>query len=401
MELLAPAGNFEKLEVAIHYGADAVYLAGQDFNLRNYAENFTTSELARAIDLGHAKGIRLYVACNVFPRDAEMPALRKFLSALGEMAPDAVIVADPGVALAARQLIPHIPLHISTQANTTHAAAADFWHRFGACRVNAARELSLEELRTFAASSPIEVEAFIHGALCISYSGRCLLSNFMAQRDSNRGQCAHPCRWEYAIVEATRPGQYMPVSQDARGTYIFSSRDLCMIAHLPALLATGVRALKIEGRMKGIHYLATVVKAYREALDAALSDPATYQCLPRWTQELARINTRGYCTGFYLGPPETAPSAGITDTYTGGYRFAGTVKGIPAPGWMRVSVRNKIQSGARMEILRPRGESRSEIIGLLRTADGTAVACAKAGSVVDIQTTLDAVEMDLIRVCGN
>lgn len=400
VELLAPAGNFEKLEVAIHYGADAVYLAGRDFSLRSYADNFTTEEMDRAIRLGHARGIRLYVACNTFPRDAEMPALRAFLSDLGDMKPDAVIVADPGVALTARQLIPHIPLHISTQANTTHAATADFWHRFGASRVNAARELSISELAALVAAAPIEVEAFVHGALCISYSGRCLLSSFMAQRDGNRGQCAQPCRWEYALVEATRPGQYMPVSQDARGTYIFNSRDLCMIAHLPALLATGVRALKIEGRMKGIHYLATVVKTYREALDAALANPAGFQCRAHWLRELSRINTRGYCTGFYLGAPDSPPSEGITDHHAAGYRFAGQVVGHPAPGWVRVAVRNRIQPGDRMEILRPRGDSRTEIIARLHRVDGDSLTCAQAGAIVDIQTTLPADEMDLIRVCG-
>ncbi|MFH1984885.1 MAG: U32 family peptidase [Pseudomonadota bacterium] len=398
VELLAPAGNFEKLEVAIHYGADAVYLAGRDFSLRSYADNFTPEELDRAIRLGHAMGIRLYVTCNTFPRDAEMPALRSFLSALGDMKPDAVIVADPGVALMARQLIPHIPLHISTQANTTHAASADFWHRFGASRVNAARELGLDALAALVAASPIEVEAFVHGALCISYSGRCLLSSFMAHRDGNRGQCAQPCRWEYALVEATRPGRYMPVTQDSRGTYIFNSRDLCMIAHLPALLATGVRTLKIEGRMKGVHYLATVVKTYREAIDAAMAGGDPSPSLPRWERELSRINTRGYCTGFYLGAPESPPSEGITDHYAEGYRFAGQVVACPAPEWVRVAVKNRIQSGDRLEILRPRGESRSEIITRLQGVDGAALTCAQAGTIVDIQTTLAADKMDLIRV---
>ena len=400
VELLAPAGNFEKLEMAIHYGADAVYLAGRDFNLRNTADNFSTEELNRAMALGHAKGIRLYVAVNTFPRDAELPSLRAFLSALGDMKPDAVIIADPGVLLTAREVIPHIPVHMSTQANTTHAAAARFWHRFGANRVNAARELSLNELQTLVSASPAEVEAFVHGALCISYSGRCLLSSFMAHRDGNRGQCAQPCRWEYALMEETRPGQYMPVTQDARGTYIFNSRDLCMIDHLPALIATGVSALKIEGRMKGIHYLATVVKTYREALDAATAHPGDYQCLPQWEQELARIDTRGYCTGFYLGPPEIAPMAGNSAATGEGFRFAGMVAGAPAPGWVRVAVRNRIQIGDRMEILRPRGETQSEVIEQLRDEAGSPMACAQAGMTIDIRTSLAAAELDLIRVCG-
>lgn len=400
VELLAPAGNFEKLEVAIRYGADAVYLAGRDFNLRSYADNFSLEELARAIRLGHRRGIRLYVACNAYPRDAEMPALTAFLTKVGDMGPDALIVADPGVALAARETVPHIPLHISTQANTTHAATARFWHRFGAGRVNAARELSLEELATLCAASPIDVEAFVHGAMCISYSGRCLLSSFMAGRDGNRGRCAQPCRWEYAIVEETRPGQYMPVAQDDRGTYIFNSRDLCMIAHLPALVKTGVTSLKIEGRMKGIHYLATVVKTYREALDAALADPDGYRCRSQWQRELSRINTRGYCTGFYLGPPDDAPSARTTDEYTEGYRFAGTVVDQPAGGWLRVAVRNRIRVGDEIEILKPRGDTLGATITGLRDMDRLSVNSAQAGATVDIDTPLAAAPMDLIRVRG-
>ncbi len=401
VELLAPAGNFEKLSVAIHYGADAVYLAGRDFNLRNYSDNFSIDELDRAIQFGHAKGIRLYVAVNTFPRDAEMPSLRAFLSALGDMKPDAVIIADPGVLLTAREVIPHLPVHISTQANTTHAAAAAFWHRFGASRVNAARELSLKELRTLVSASPAEVEAFVHGAMCISYSGRCLLSSFMAHRDGNRGRCAQPCRWEYALVEETRPGQYMPVTQDARGTYIFNSRDLCMIDHLPALIATGAKALKIEGRMKGIHYLATVVKTYREALDAATAHPGDYRCLPQWEQELGRINTRGYCTGFYLGPPEIAPTVGNAAAAGDGFRFAGTVMGAPATGRVRVAVRNRIRVGDRMEILRPRGRTQSEVIEQMYEENGSPIACAQAGMTIDIRTPSIAAKMDLIRVCGS
>ena len=216
IELLAPAGNFEKLEFAIHYGADAVYLAGKEFSLRNFSGNFSLEELKQAIEYGQARGIKLYVACNIYPRDYELPAIRKYLAAVADLKPDALIVADPGIFTLAREAAPRVPIHISTQANTTNSATARFWQTMGATRVNVARELSLEEITRIAATTAIEVEAFVHGAMCISYSGRCLLSSFMAKRDGNRGMCAHPCRWQYSVVEALRPGQYMPIAEDDR-----------------------------------------------------------------------------------------------------------------------------------------------------------------------------------------
>jgi len=264
IELLAPAGSFEKLETAIHYGADAVYLSGQNFSLRNFAGNFSMDELYRAVCLARLKNVRVYLACNIYPRNFEEAAIVEYLHQIGDLRPDAIIIADPGILLEARRIIPHIPVHLSTQANTTSRLSARFWESLGVARINVARELSLREIKEIADATPIEIEAFVHGAMCISHSGRCLLSSFMAGRDGNRGMCAHPCRWNYFLVEETRPGQYMPVLEDARGTYIFNSKDLCMIDHVSEMIEAGITSFKIEGRLKGINYLATVVKTYRE-----------------------------------------------------------------------------------------------------------------------------------------
>ena len=303
-ELLAPAGNFEKLEIAIHYGADAVYLAGKDFSLRNFSENFSETELFAAVKLAHQHGVKVYLACNIYSRTHEESAIRSFLSKAGEISPDAVIIADPGILLMAGEIIPHIPLHLSTQANTTNLSAVKLWHKLGVKRVNLARELSLTEIKAIVEHSPIEVESFVHGAMCVSYSGRCLLSNFLNNRDSNQGLCSHPCRWKYAVVEEMRPGSYHPLVEDERGSYIFNSKDLCMIEHIPALIQAGINSLKIEGRMKGIYYLASVIKTYRNAIDSYMNSPETYKSDPRWLNELYQVFSREYCTGFYFGYPD-------------------------------------------------------------------------------------------------
>jgi putative protease len=397
IELLAPAGNVEKLEIAIHYGADAVYLAGKAFSLRNFSGNFTMEEMAHAIAYGHAHGTKVYVACNIYPRDDEIPAIRTHLAAVGALAPDGVIVADPGIFMLARETIPTIPLHVSTQANTTNSATARFWKKMGAARVNVARELNLSEIARMVANAGVEVEAFVHGAMCISYSGRCLLSSFMAGRDANRGRCAHPCRWQYEVVEAQRPGQYMPVREDDRGTYIFNSNDLCMIAHIPNLIRSGLTALKIEGRMKGIHYLAATVKVYREAIDAWYADPASYQTDPGWLAELGRINNRGYCTGFYFNDPEQAAPNLANDKPDPGARFAGKVLRADAAAPPLVEVRNKIQIGDVVEILPSTGKIRRCTIDNIVDEAGRPAQVAQPGQVVTLALTAPCSEMDLIR----
>jgi U32 family peptidase len=351
IELLAPAGNFEKLEIAIHYGADAVYLSGPDFSLRNFAGNFSMEELYRGVLLAHLHHVKVYVTCNIYPRNFEESAITGYLRQIGEIQPDAVIIADPGILMEARRIIPHIPVHLSTQANTTSRLSARFWETLGVTRINVARELSLDEIKQIADATAIEIEAFVHGAMCISHSGRCLLSSFMANRDANRGMCTHPCRWNYFLVEETRPGQYMPVCEDSRGSYIFNSKDLCMIGHIPEMFEAGITSFKIEGRLKGLHYLASVVKTYREAIDAYTALPNAYEVAPYWQKELAGINLRGYCTGFYLDDAgQTVPNyeneKPLQQTL-----FAGKVLAVIDQNWIRLDVRNKLQKADLIEIL--------------------------------------------------
>jgi putative protease len=341
-ELLAPAGNFEKLEIAIHYGADAVYLAGKDFSLRNYSGNFTDEQLEQAVALAHAHNVRVYVACNIYARSHEHDGICRFLERIGRTGADAVIVSDPGIIRLAQQIIPHVPIHLSTQANTTSSSTALFWRSVGVRRVNLARELSLKEVTGICGQADMETEIFVHGAMCISYSGRCLLSTFLTNRDSNRGLCSHPCRWRYALVEELRPHEFYPITEDSRGTYVFNSRDLCMIRHLPELIQTGVTSFKIEGRMKGIHYLATVVKTYRDAIDTWFADPQNYALNPRWEQELSQVYHREYGTGFFFDEPESiAPNA--NDIHQGQiHRFIGKILACRNPDLHLVEIRNKL-----------------------------------------------------------
>ncbi|MGD9972989.1 MAG: U32 family peptidase [Desulfatirhabdiaceae bacterium] len=397
VELLAPAGSFEKLEIAIHYGADAVYLAGKDFSLRNFSGNFSVDEMDRAVQLAHDNGVRVYVACNIFPRNPEIPGIADFLTGLGAIKPDAVIIADPGIFMLARQIIPHIPVHISTQANITSFQSALFWKNLGASRIISARELCLEEIKEMARQTGMEIEAFVHGAMCISYSGRCLLSNFMTRRDSNRGKCAHPCRWNYAVMEETRPGQYMPVDEDDRGTYIFNSRDICMIDHLPALIDSGITSLKIEGRMKGINYLASVVKVYREAIDFCLADPGGYRVRDEWRHELESVSHRPYGTGFYLNDPDAVIPAYDDPQPSAGAIFLGKILESDSSGISLVDVRNKFCLGDRVEIIGQKGPSIPDDILQIWDGDGIATDMAQTGRQVKIQLNHAARPFDLIR----
>lgn len=400
-ELLAPAGNFEKLEIAIHYGADAVYIAGKDFSLRNFSGNFTPEEMHRAVRFAHKRGVKVYVACNIYPRNEELEAIADYMKKLGEIAPDAVIVADPGIFMLARDIIPQIPLHISTQANTTHYKSALFWETLGAERINVARELSLKAIKTIAEKSSAEIEAFVHGAMCISYSGRCLLSSFMSNRDSNRGMCCHPCRFRYALVEALRPGQYYPIEEDGRGAYIFNSRDLCMIEHLPEMIGSGIGSLKIEGRMKGINYVAATVKVYREAIDAYKTDPETYTVRKEWLEELAKINYREYCTGFYLGDPDQIIPNYNKSKYTPGpYRLVGKVIGMADPKRVSVEVRNKFSKEDVIEILTQKGPAQTDKILDIADEEGESVSFARTNStvMVTLEKTENCSPNDLMRI---
>jgi putative protease len=396
VELLAPAGSPEKLEIAIHYGADAVYLAGRDFSLRNFSANFSAQEMLDARRLTREKGVRMYVAVNIYSRNSEQAAIAEFLDFLATVQPDALIVADPAIFMQARRRLPAVPLHVSTQANTTSSASARFWRDLGAARVNAARELSLEEIREMAAGSGIAVEAFVHGAMCMAYSGRCLLSGYMAGRQSNRGMCCQPCRFQYAVMEETRPGQYFPIAEDSRGAYLFNARDLCMIAHLPEMIAAGIRCLKIEGRMKSIHYLAAVVKVYREAIDAWYRDPGTYRVRKRWQAELAAVSHRGYCTGFYFDDPRQT-AANLDSLVHPGERFAAKVVARTGDGGACVVVKNKIVTGDRVSVLTPGGPLRSDRIEKIVDEYGITRSLAQPGARATVYLATPPKALDLIR----
>jgi putative protease len=395
-ELLAPAGNFEKLEIAVHYGADAVYLSGTDFSLRNFAGNFTLDEMKEAVAFAHEHRVKVYVACNIYARNNEQDAIENFLSSLAAIRPDAVIISDPGILMLARKTIPGISVHLSTQANTTNYNTAVFWQHRGVKRLNMARELSLQEISTISEKTTAEIEAFVHGAMCISYSGRCLLSSFMANRDSNRGMCCHPCRFNYAVVEEKRPGQYYPIFEDQRGSYIFSARDLCMIGHLPEMLAAGITSLKIEGRMKSIHYLASVVKVYREAIDATMQDANAYTIKPEWTAELSKITHRPYSTGLYLAEPDHRQQ-----DYEGrihaDYRFVARVLADGNSGRARIDVRNQIRKNDDIEILSAKSPVRTDTICNIFDLEGNEIDVVHPGNEVNILLGCHVSKNDIIR----
>lgn len=352
-ELLAPAGNMEKLKIAIHYGADAVYFGGQSFGLRNMADNFSIEEMQSALDFCHSKDVKAYLTINSYPRNESLPDLEKYLSQVAALPFDAYIVADPGVIDAVRQISPERELHLSTQANTINWRSARFWQQQGVRRINLAREMTLDNIRDTVKNVPeMEFEAFVHGALCISYSGRCLISSMLTGRDANQGECTHPCRWSYHLVEESRPGEYFPVEEDENGTFIFNSRDLCLLEHIPALVASGTHALKIEGRMKGINYVASVLRVYRQALDEYMTDPAGWRCRPEWLDELAKLSHRGYTTGFLFGQPRNVGQE-YDSAYIRSHDFVGVVDEVHGDGTLLISVRNRVKSGDLIEFIGP------------------------------------------------
>lgn len=352
-ELLAPAGNMEKLKIAIHYGADAVYLGGQAFGLRNMADNFSIDGMKAALEFCHATDVKAYLTINSYPRNESLPELEDYLAQIAPLPFDAYIVADPGVIDAVRQVSPERELHLSTQANTINWRSARFWQQQGVSRINLAREMSLNNIRETVAKVPgLECEAFVHGALCISYSGRCLISSMLTGRDANQGECTHPCRWSYHLVEESRPGEYFPVVEDESGTFIFNSRDLCLIEHIPALFASGVHALKIEGRMKGINYVASVLRVYRQALDEYLADPEGWRCRPEWLGELTKLSHRGYTTGFLFSQPRNVGQE-YESAYIRSHDFVGVVDEVRGDGTLLISVRNRIKAGELIEFIGP------------------------------------------------
>ena len=347
-ELLAPAGNMEKLKVAVHYGADAVYLGGESFGLRNFAGNFSVDEMAHAVSYCHDRGVKAYLTVNAYLANSDLPEIERYLERILPIPLDAYIVSDPAVLSLIREKIPSAVCHLSTQANTTNWRSALFWQTQGVSRINLARETTLEAIKETRNHISAELEIFVHGALCISYSGRCLLSNIMSKRDANKGECTHPCRWGYALVEESRPGEYYPVIENGKGTFIFNSRDLCLIDHIPELVQSGVDSLKIEGRMKGINYVASVVRVYRNAIDRFCDDPETYAPDPCWKEELAKLSHRGYTTGFLLGPPKEEGQE-YDSSYIRTHDFVGIVKEVDTDGNALIDVRGQINKNDRLE----------------------------------------------------
>ncbi len=357
MELLAPAGNMDKLKMALLYGADAVYLGGKSFGLRAFSDNFSLEEMEDAVRYAHGLGKKVHVTVNIFPHNADLNGLPEYLTSLRDIHVDAVLIADPGIFSLARQIVPDLPVHISTQANVTNWASAKFWHDAGAKRVVMAREVSLKDVKAIHDKVPVELEGFVHGAMCISYSGRCLLSNYFTEnRDSNRGQCVQCCRFKYNVVEEKRPGQYFPVMEDERGTYIFNSKDLCLLPYLPDLYDAGLCSLKIEGRMKSVHYVATVVKVYRQAIDAYERDPEHFRVLPEWVEELEKISHRPYTRGFSVSRPTEADQVYSHSSNTQTHEFIGLVRSYDAERKLAlIEQRNHFKVGQTVEFLQPKG----------------------------------------------
>ena len=395
-ELLAPAGNMEKLRIAIHYGADAVYLGGKSFGLRNLADNFTTGELAEAVGYAHDRLVKVYLTVNAYPNNADLPALRHFLEEAAAIPFDAYIAADPGVIDMIREVSPDLPIHLSTQANTTNWRSALFWQKHGISRINLAREMSLDEMREVRERAEAELEVFVHGAMCISYSGRCLLSSIMAERNANRGECAHPCRWSYSLVEEKRPGEYFPVMEDETGTFIFNSKDLCLLQYLPELVGCGIDSLKIEGRMKGVHYIASVVRVYREALDCFLDDPANYRCRPEWLEELGKISHRGYTTGFFLGPPRDVDLE-YHSRYKRSHDFVGIVEEARSEGASVIAVRNRMEAGDTLEFIGRGMVMNSHFLAEMTNENGETLHVAHPNQRIRIRVPFQTEEFDIIR----
>ena len=376
-ELLAPAGNMEKLKMALLYGADAVYLGGKAFGLRAFGGNFTNEELQEAVDFAHKLGKKIYVTVNIFPHNSDIAKLPAYLTFLNEIKVDAILVADLGVFTLAKEYAPDVELHISTQANNTNWAAVNAWAELGASRVVLAREMSLEEVKEIREKCSVELEMFVHGAMCISYSGRCLMSNYLTGRDANRGSCAQPCRWNYALVEEKRPGQYFPVLEDERGTYIFNSKDMCLLPYLPDVIASGVDSLKIEGRMKSVHYAASVVKAYREAIDCYFAAPDQFEIKKEWVEELDKVSHRAYTTGFYYGRPTEKDQIYGTSSYTQTSDFVGLVLDYDKKtGFATVEQRNNMKVGQEIEIFQPHLAGYRQILQEMYNDEGEAIQVA-------------------------
>ena len=372
-ELLAPAGSLSKLKIAITYGADAVYVGGEEFSLRVAAENFSVAELKEGVEFAHKYGKKVYLTANIIPHNEDIDQYEKFLKEYITTGIDAIIVSDLGMFQLTREIAPELELHVSTQANNVNYKSAETWYNMGAKRVILAREMSFDEISEIRNRTPegLELEAFVHGAMCISYSGRCLLSNYMTNRDSNLGACSHPCRWKYHLVEETRPGEYMPVFENDRGTFIYNSKDLCMVEHIDKLIKSGLDSFKIEGRVKTEYYLATVVKVYREAIDAYFTNPEAFKTDPEWLEEIKKVSHRDYTTGFFFGKPDGNEQNYKTSSYIRNYELLGIVEGYDEKtGLLSVIQKNRFFKGSEVEFLRPCGKFIKHTIEYMEDEDG-------------------------------
>lgn len=372
-ELLIPASSLEVLKTAVMFGADAVYIGGEAFGLRAKAKNFSMEDMKKGVEFAHAHGVKVHVTVNILAHNDDLPGVEEYLKELKEVGPDALIIADPGVFELAKEICPKIQRHVSTQANNTNYATYQFWWKQGASRVVSARELSLREIKEIRERIPaeMEIESFIHGAMCISYSGRCLLSNFFTGRDANQGACTHPCRWKYSIVEETRPNEYMPVYENERGTYIFNSKDLCMIEHIPELMESGIDSFKIEGRMKTALYVATVARTYRKAIDDYKVSPELYKKnLPWYLDQISNCTYRQFTTGFFFGKPSDEAQIYDNNTYLKEYTYLGIVGEQNEEGLYRIEQRNKFSVGEEIEIMKPDGENLTVTVKRIVDEDG-------------------------------
>ncbi len=398
-ELLAPAGDFEKLKTAIHYGADAVYVGDSRFSLRGKAGNFREEEMRSAVRYAREKGVKVYVTVNIFPHNRDLPDVGEHLEMLKDIRPDAVIMSDPGIFAMFRERAPEIDIHISTQANVTNAGAARFWERLGAKRIVLSRELSVEEIREIRQGTDVELEVFVHGSICLSYSGRCYISSFLASRSANRGECTNSCRWNYLLMEEKRQGEYFPVYEDDRGTYLLSSRDLCMIGHLRLLSGAGIDSFKIEGRMKGINYVGGVVKAYREAVDA-IDGRRDLRAEERWMRELSMFSSRGFTTGMFFGSQPDMDYNFDEESYRMSHELVGVVLEVNGAD-AKIGLRNRLDRGDLVEFLSQGLEEKFFNVQYMRSNDNLDIASARNEDIVFMKVPGGVRKNDLIRRARN
>ncbi len=404
-ELLAPAGSLAKLKYAVMYGADAVYIGGEAFSLRVAAKNFTLDEIKEGIEFAHSRGAKVYITANIIPHNSDLEKFPQFVKEVSEIGADAIIVSDPGMFSIVRETAPQLDVHISTQANNTNYASANFWYNQGAKRVILARDLSFKEIGEIRQKTNpnLEIECFVHGAMCVSYSGRCLLSNYLTHRDSNKGACSHPCRWKYYLMEEKRPGEYMPVFENERGTFIFNSKDLCMIEYIPQLIDAGITSFKIEGRVKNELYVATVIKAYRMAIDSYFADKENFKVSEDILTELTKVSHREYTGGFYFGKPDEKQQLYTSNTYIQEYNIVGVVRSWDEQSHIAViEQRNKFVKGDEIEIISPKGENIYYTVNEMYNADGELIDSAPhAQMTVKMKIDSPVAEYSILRAKKN